>query len=81
MEKIIAYKPKCGCKNKTYRTKKACIAHEEWCMYNPKNHACPTCFHYDKESFSCEMEIPKNHEGEDYVLSESLAKHCPFWKE
>ena len=50
-------------------------------MYNPKNHSCPTCYYYDKESFSCEMEIPKNHKGEDCVLSESLAKHCPYWKD
>jgi hypothetical protein len=81
MEKIIAYKPSCGCKKKTFRTKSACIAHENWCMYNPKNHSCPTCYHYDKDSRTCGMEIPKHNSDMDYVLSESLAKHCPYWKD
>lgn len=75
MEEIIAYKPSCGCKKRTYRTVRACLAHEEWCCYNPKNHACPTCKHYDYGY--CKLHILE--EKYDFVLTDSLAKHCPKW--
>ena len=79
MEQIIAYKPECGCKNKTFRTKSACMAHEKWCVYNVINHGCPTCSHYDRET-GCEMDIIEHNEGADFILAGGyLAKHCPYW--
>ena len=80
MEEIIAYKPKCGCKNKTYRTKSACISHEKWCIYNPDNHACPTCIHNDKDNANCGIDVIKNDGCEPYILKHMLAKKCPYWK-
>jgi len=79
MEEIKAYKPKCGCKNKTYRTKRACISHEKWCIYNPENHACPTCKYNDKDSCNCKLDVIKNNGGESYILKSFVAKHCPYW--
>ena len=78
MEQIIAYKPKCGCKNKTYRTKSGCLSHEKWCIHNPENHSCPTCIH--NHNTLCELDVLERDGREDYVLHGTVAKHCPYWE-
>ena len=81
MEQIIAYKPKCGCKNHTFRTKRACLAHEKWCIYNPENHACPTCKYNDGNISDCTKKVLDKYDYDgSFVLKETVAKHCPYWE-
>ena len=93
MEQIIAYKPKCGCRDKTFRTKSGCLSHERYCIYNPDNHACPTCLHNDNAVIGCELDVLSEHLMEKYVheafvpdedgndkLVGIWAKNCPYWK-
>lgn len=78
METILAYKPKCGCKNKTYRTKTACLAHEKWCMYSPDSHSCPTCMSY--LGYGCNLNILNSLKKYPFIMKCGIAKHCPYWE-
>ena len=92
MEEIVAYKPKCGCKKKTYRTKHACLEHERKCIYNPDNKSCPTCKHDVREvgcPYSvCELNILKYNSLEEYDKYmenkvsniEFFKAHCTYWE-
>lgn len=68
MKPITAYR--CDhCKRVTV-TQRAMKAHEQQCIHNPDERACPTCVHDFK------------HEGCDAgarLDAEKLVRHCPAW--